>query len=142
MLCKESPVGSKLLKSCLLGAPNAGKSSIINHMVNKNISAVSNKYNTTTESALGVYTDQSLRTQLVFTDTPGVTKASKSLRSSLLVTKAWECIEENDMVIFVVDAAKRLSFEVKESLIRLNRRSQGVDIQSRRIIEAIEDDTF
>lgn len=64
------------------------------------------------------------------------------MRSTLLVTKAWECIEENDQVIFVVDSAKRLSFEVREALIRLNRRAQGFDVQSRRMMEAIEDDTF
>ena len=113
MFCKDSPLGSKSLKSCLLGAPNAGKSSLINKMVNRTISAVSNKTNTTSEATMGVYTDMDRKTQLVFTDTPGVTKASNSLRSSILVTEAWECIEESDQVIFVVDAAKRLSFEVK-----------------------------
>ena len=50
------------------------------------------------------------------------------MRSNLLVTRAWECIEENDQVIFVVDAAKRLSFEIKAALIRLNRRAQSFDV--------------
>jgi len=59
----------------------------------------------------------------VFTDTPGVTKACNSMRSTMLVTKAWDCIEESDQVIFVVDAAKRLSFEIKEALVRLRRRT-------------------
>jgi len=86
---------------------------------------------------MGVYTDVARKTQLVFTDTPGVTKASNSMRSNLLVTRAWDCIEDNDHVVFVVDSAKRLSFEVKEALIRLNRRAQSVDVQSRRIMEAI-----
>lgn len=75
-------------------------------------------------------------------DTPGATKASNSIRSNLLVTTAWECIEESDQVIFVVDAAKRLSFEVKQALIRLNRRAQAVDIEQRRIMAAIKDDNF
>ena len=123
MLCKDSPVGARSHKSCLLGAPNAGKSSIMNLLVNRDVSAVSNKYNTTSDPTLGVYTDVNHKTQLVFTDTPGVTKASNTMRSNLLMTKAWECIEENDMVIFVVDSAKRLSFEIKESLIRLSRRT-------------------
>ena len=64
------------------------------------------------------------------------------MRSNLLVTKAWDSIEESDQVIFVVDAAKRLSFEVKEALVRLRRRSQGFDVQSRGILRAIQDDTF
>ena len=113
LACYDSPIGSKSLKSCLLGAPNAGKSTLINKMVHRVISATSNKTNTTSEAAKGIFTDIERKTQLVFTDTPGVTKASNSMRSSLLVTKAWEEIEENDQVIFIVDAAKRLSFEVK-----------------------------
>lgn len=64
------------------------------------------------------------------------------MRSKLLVTRAWDCLEQTDQVIFVVDAAKRLSFEVKEALIRLNRRSQAIDVQQRRMMEAIENETF
>jgi ribosome biogenesis GTPase A len=60
--CKESPVGSKFLQACLLGAPNAGKSSLINALVGKNISAVSNKYNTTDEATRGIFTDVSRKT--------------------------------------------------------------------------------
>lgn len=137
MLCNDSPIGARTLKTSFLGAPNAGKSSLLNLLINREVSAVSNKVNTTQESTLGVYTDLERKTQLVFTDTPGVTKASNSMRSNLLVTRAWECIEESDHIVFVVDSAKRLSFEVREALIRLNRRSQAVDVQSRRILEAI-----
>lgn len=81
---------------CLLGAPNAGKSSLMNKLLKRNVSAVSNKQNTTDEAATGVFTDIERKTQIVLTDTPGVTKASNSMRSSLLVTKAWNVLEEND----------------------------------------------
>jgi predicted GTPase len=53
----DSPIGAKHLEVCILGAPNAGKSSILNFMTGRSISAVSNKYNTTDEPILGVYTD-------------------------------------------------------------------------------------
>ena len=42
---------------CIIGAPNAGKSTILNYISERDISAVSNKYNTTDEPVLGVYTD-------------------------------------------------------------------------------------
>jgi GTPase Era involved in 16S rRNA processing len=42
---------------CILGAPNAGKSSLINRLVNKNISAVSDKANTTSDIITGVLTN-------------------------------------------------------------------------------------
>lgn len=92
---------------------------MINHFAERNISAVSNKVNTTDDATLGVFTDIPSRTQLLIYDTPGVTKASNSLRSKLLVTKAWSTISDMDHVVFVVDSAKRLCFEVKEALKRL-----------------------
>lgn len=100
----------------LIGAANAGKSSLLNHLVNKHISAVSNKASTTDEAIMGVYTDVQNRTQLLLFDTPGVVKASNSLRSKLLVTKAWSTIQESDHVLLIVDSVKRLNFEVKEAI--------------------------
>lgn len=41
----------------------------------------------------------------------------------MLVTKAWSTIEESDHILFVVDSAKRLSFEVREALVRLQKVS-------------------
>ncbi len=104
----EQPMGAKHLEVCILGAPNAGKSSILNVITERSISAVSNKYNTTDEAILGIYTDYNSRSQLCLYDTPGVTKASNSLKSKLLVTKAWDKIAEADMTMFVVDGVKKL----------------------------------
>jgi GTP-binding protein Era len=89
---KDSPMGSKSVEACLLGAPNAGKSSLLNHIVGQNVSAVSDKYNTTDAPTKGIFTDFELRTQIVFLDTPGVTKMNNSMRSNLLVSKAWDQI--------------------------------------------------
>ena len=71
-----------------------------------------------------------------------MTKASNSLRSNLLVSKAWESISDADLVLYVVDSAKRLSFEVKHSLVRLNKLSRSIDPQDKRVINAILDDSF
>jgi len=90
--CKESPIGSRSLDYCLLGAPNSGKSTLTNLLVDRHISAVSPKASTTWESSKAVLTDVSSKTQLLFYDTPGFTKASNSLTSKLLVTKAWDTI--------------------------------------------------
>lgn len=43
------------------------------------------------------------------------------MKSNLLVSKAWESIEDADLVMFVVDSVKRCSFEVKEAIKRLKR---------------------
>ena len=123
----DSPMGARFLQACFLGAPNAGKSSLVNSLVHKNVSAVSNKFNTTDEATTGIYTDIPTKTQLALVDTPGATKANNSMRNKLLVTKAWNEIDNADQVVFVVDAAKRLSFEVKEALIRLRKTADRID---------------
>lgn len=43
------------------------------------------------------------------------------MKSNLLVSKAWEKLEDADIVLFVVDAVKRINFEVKEAIRRLKR---------------------
>ena len=59
---KDSPLGSKSIEACLLGAPNAGKSSLMNCMVEQNISAVSDKFNTTDDPVKGILTNWDKRT--------------------------------------------------------------------------------
>ncbi len=75
----ESPLDSKELDIAILGPPNAGKSSLLNRLVNANISTVSNKYGTTIDRIEGIFTDINDKIQLKFTDTPGAIKVSKSL---------------------------------------------------------------
>jgi GTP-binding protein Era len=136
----ESPLGSKQVEICILGAANAGKSSILNFITERNISAVSNKYNTTDEAKLGIYTDYDTKAQLCLFDTPGVTKASNSLKSKLLVSKAWNKLEDSDMVMFVVDSVRKLDFEVRESILRL--RKLRIDPMDQKIIDKIKDGSF
>ena len=62
------------------------------------------------------------------------------MKSKLLVSKAWDKIEDSDMVIFVVDAAKRLDMQVKEALLRLKRIK--VDPQNQKVLDKMKDDTF
>ena len=51
-----------MLETCLIGAANAGKSSLMNTIVGKNVSAISDKKNTTDETIKGIYTDFNQRT--------------------------------------------------------------------------------
>lgn len=128
------------MEVCILGAPNAGKSSILNHITERNISAVSNKYNTTDEPILGIYTDYDTKSQLCIYDTPGVTKASNSLKSNLLVSKAWDKIQDADLVMFVVDSVRKLDFEVKASILRL--KEQRMDPETQKMLDQMQEGTF
>jgi ribosome biogenesis GTPase A len=62
LVYKDSPMGARTLEAAIIGAPNSGKSSLMNYMVNKNVSAVSDKYNTTDEPVTGIHTDYDERT--------------------------------------------------------------------------------
>lgn len=57
-----SPVGSRSIEAILLGAANAGKSSLMNKLVGQNVSAVSDKYNTTDDATIGIWTDIEAKT--------------------------------------------------------------------------------
>ena len=68
----------------IIGKPNTGKSTLINLLTDKRISAVSDKPNTTRNKILGVYNSQD--SQILFLDTPGYQKSNKFLNSCLLYT--------------------------------------------------------
>ena len=112
----------------------------MNVIVGKNVSAISDKYNTTDEATRGIFTDFEERTQIVFMDTPGVTKMNNSMRSNLLVSKAWEEIPTQDLAIFVVDSVRRLSMDVKGAIVRLSNTK--IDPSDRKLTESMKEGTF
>lgn len=81
----ESPTGSRLVEAIFVGPPNAGKSSLVNRIINTHLSAVSDKRGTTEELKTFYFTRG--LTQVVIKDTPGATKASSYVNSNLMITK-------------------------------------------------------
>ncbi|KAL4478964.1 hypothetical protein ABPG72_019401 [Tetrahymena utriculariae] len=114
----EQPLNPKTLDVALLGPPNAGKSSLMNYIVKSQISAVSNKANTTYESILGVHTNLEKQTQILFYDTPGITKQYKY--SKAYVTRAWDILNDVNKAVFMIDGVKTLDDKIREALKRLN----------------------
>jgi GTP-binding protein Era len=105
------------LNVAVVGAPNSGKSTLVNYLTKHKVSAVSPKYNTTRDRVLGIYTNGN--TQIVYTDTPGFVPASgdgSSRYVASLVTAAAESIPLSDVVLFVVDAARRWDDEQANAL--------------------------
>ncbi|MCD7453613.1 hypothetical protein HAX54_021556 [Datura stramonium] len=93
----------------IIGAPNAGKSSLTNYMVGTKVSAVSRKTNTTTHEVLGVMTKG--KTQICFFDTPGLMlKKSgfpyKDMKAR--IESAWRSIDLYDVLIVIFDAHRHL----------------------------------
>ncbi len=88
------------------GAPNAGKSTLVNKIVGTKVSIVSPRPQTTRVNIKGIAMfDQ---TQLVFIDTPGIMKA-KGNRQRSMVDYAWEGITEADQIVFVLDAERGIN---------------------------------
>ena len=101
----------------IIGAPNAGKSTLINAMVGEKVSIVSSKVQTTRTRVLGIAMREN--TQIVFVDTPGLFKPGNDRMEKAIVNAAWQGVGDADLVLFVVDAIKGYSRPVRTIVERL-----------------------
>lgn len=90
----------------LIGRPNAGKSTLLNALVGQKVAIVADKPQTTRTSIQGVLTLPDA--QIVFLDTPGIHKADTPLNKRLMDTVR-SALEERDLLLFVVDAARKFT---------------------------------
>lgn len=102
----------------LLGAPNAGKSTLMNRMVGAKVSIVTPKAQTTRTRVTGVA--MAGDTQLVFVDVPGVFVAKQRFEQSM-VSSAWNAARSADVVLFLHDARKKPDEETEAVLTRLKQ---------------------
>ena len=87
----------------ILGRPNVGKSTIINNIVNHNVSIVTDKSQTTRNNIIGIYNAKDV--QIVFLDTPGIHKPKQQLGKEMN-NMAFSAAHDVDVALFVVDASK------------------------------------
>ena len=87
----------------ILGRPNVGKSTIINNIVNHNISIVTEKSQTTRNNIIGIYNSD--EAQIVFLDTPGIHKPKQQLGQEMN-NMAYSAAHDVEVAILVVDASK------------------------------------
>jgi len=88
----------------LLGAPNAGKSTLLNTLVGSKLSIVSPKKQTTRQRILGIATEG--KSQIILVDTPGIFTPRRRLDRAM-VAAAWSGAADADQVLVLVDAAQR-----------------------------------
>ena len=89
----------------ILGAPNVGKSTLLNRLVGTKVSIVSPKVQTTRRRIIGI--SMQGRTQLLFVDTPGIFTPKKRLERAM-VQAAWAAASDADLCLFLVDAKRGL----------------------------------
>lgn len=85
----------------LIGRPNVGKSTLLNHVLGRKVAIMSDKPQTTRNQIRGVYTTDT--EQVVFLDTPGIHKP-KSRLGDWMVKSARDTFAEVDVILFLVDA--------------------------------------
>ncbi len=101
----------------ILGAPNVGKSTLLNRLVGTKVSIVSPKVQTTRRRIIGISIQDDA--QVLFVDTPGIFTAKKRLERAM-VQAAWAAAADADLCLFLVDARR------------------GLDADSRTVLEGLE----
>ena len=115
----------------LVGPPNAGKSTLMNHLVGQKLAIVSPKVQTTRARLMGVLTEGD--TQFIFVDTPGIftprkddSGKAKSKLESAMVHAAWQGAGDADFILLMIDASEKNALSRHSDLIEAlqNRRDE------------------
>jgi len=105
----------------LIGAPNAGKSTLLNRLVGRKLAIVTPKAQTTRTRLLGIAIEG--QSQLIYVDTPGIFRPRRRLDRAM-VAAAWSGAEDADETVLLVDAARGVGGDVERILDRLSGRGR------------------
>lgn len=105
----------------LIGAPNAGKSTLLNQLVGSKVSIVTHKVQTTRALVRGIAIHDDA--QVIFVDTPGIFTPRRRLEKAMVST-AWGGASDADLIALLIDARKGLTDQVEAILDRLSQVRQ------------------
>jgi GTPase len=103
----------------VIGAPNAGKSTLVNALVGQKVAIVSPKAQTTRARLMGIAIEDAA--QILLVDTPGIFEPRRRLDRAM-VAAAWTGAQDADLILLVIDAAARISSEVDRIIASLEQR--------------------
>lgn len=103
----------------IIGRPNVGKSTLMNHLIGQKIAITSNKPQTTRNRIQTVYTDED-RGQIVFLDTPGIHQAKNKL-GEYMVNVAQHTLNEVDVVLWLVEPSNFVGAGDRHIVDQLNK---------------------
>jgi GTP-binding protein Era len=109
----------------LIGEPNAGKSTLTNHMVGAKVSIVTHKVQTTRARIRGVALDGD--SQIVFVDTPGLFQPKRRLDRAM-VAAAWGGASDADVIVLLVEAHRGLTRGVQAIIDRLKDKGGNAPV--------------
>ena len=105
----------------VIGAPNAGKSTLVNGLVGQKVAIVSGKPQTTRARLMGIAIEGDA--QVVLVDTPGIFEPKRRLDRAM-VAAAWTGAQDADLILFVIDAAAGIKADVERIVASLGDRKQ------------------
>ena len=111
--------------AAVIGAPNAGKSTLVNALVGQKVAIVSAKAQTTRARLMGIAIQDGA--QILLVDTPGIFQPRRRLDRAM-VQAAWSGAEDADLILLVVDSAAGVAGEVERAIGGLERRSHPLYI--------------
>lgn len=131
----------KSLSVCIIGKPNAGKSTLLNHIIGQKISIVTPKVQTTRSIITGIVTLGDI--QLVLFDTPGIFEPKKKLEKAM-VRCAWSSLGNADMITLIIDSSAQLDDMTREIVKRISALGKKIvflmnkiDLKSKYFIDNI-----
>lgn len=108
----------------VIGAPNAGKSTLVNALVGAKVSIVSPKVQTTRARVMGIVNAGA--TQMIFVDTPGIFAPKRRLDKAM-VHAAWQGAKDAEEVLLVIDVARgKINEETRAVIARLKETKRAV----------------
>ena len=109
----------------VIGAPNAGKSTLVNALVGQKVAIVSPKAQTTRARLMGIALHEGA--QILLVDTPGIFEPKRRLDRAM-VAAAWTGAQDADLILLVIDAAAGVNPEVERIIASLGERQQPLFI--------------
>lgn len=120
----------KSLSVCIVGKPNAGKSTLLNQIIGQKLSIVTPKVQTTRSIITGIVTLGD--TQLVLFDTPGIFDPKRKLEKAM-VRCAWSSLSEADMIVLIIDSSTSLDDMMQEIIKRISASNKKIVILMNKI---------
>ncbi len=108
--------------AAIIGAPNAGKSTLLNALVGSKIAIVTHKVQTTRAAIRAIAVEGN--SQVVFVDTPGIFEPRRELDEAM-VDAAWAGAEDADVVALIIDAPRGLNASVERIIEGLEKNRQN-----------------
>ena len=105
--------------TAVIGAPNAGKSTLVNALVGQKVAIVSDKAQTTRARLMGIAVDD--EAQILLVDTPGIFEPRRRLDRAM-VAAAWTGAQDADLILLVIDASAKIGEAVERILSGLEKR--------------------